>query len=96
VTKSGDGGASAGESEAAALKSKVDKLIRDKQEQQDAIDAAQKAKSVADAKVEALLSQIKGFDKEYDRVLDENKGLQRRLAQLDATAPYRELNKKDD
>ena len=67
---------------------------------QAAVDAAEKAKVVAEARVEAMLSQIKGFDKEYDRVLDENKQLQRRLAQVDAghagAAAFKELNKKDD
>ena len=41
----------------------------------------------------------KGFDKEYDRVLDENKQLQRRLAQVDTGNPvaaYREVSKKSD
>jgi hypothetical protein len=42
-----------------------------------------------------------GFDKEYDRVLDENKQLQRRLAQVDAEhagagTGYRQVNKKDE
>lgn len=41
-------------------------------------------------------SSVQGFDKEYDRVLEENKLLQRRLAQLDATSSYRDDHKKDD
>ena len=47
----------------------------------------------------ALMICSQGFDKEYDRVLDENKQLQRRLAQVDTGNPaaeYREVNKKSD
>ncbi|KAG1653047.1 hypothetical protein FOA52_000723 [Chlamydomonas sp. UWO 241] len=95
MTKSGAlGGGDDGE--AAALKAKVDRLIREKAEQQGASDASARAQAGAEAKVDALLSQIKGFDKEYDRVLEENKMLQRRLAQLDATGGYRPTDKKGD
>ena len=46
----------------------------------------------------ALMICSQGFDKEYDRVLDENKQLQRRLAQVEGNpaAEYREVNKKSD
>jgi uncharacterized protein YdcH (DUF465 family) len=63
------------------------------------VSAAEKAKAAAEARVDAMLSQIKGFDKEYDRVLEENKQLQRRLAQVDAghvSAGFKEVSKKDD
>ncbi|GAX75945.1 hypothetical protein CEUSTIGMA_g3388.t1 [Chlamydomonas eustigma] len=86
-------------SEVEQWKLKVDKLIREKCEQQALLEAADKSKAGAEAKVEAMLSQIKGFDKEYDRVLDENKKLQLRLSQVDPNglgSSTQPINKKDD
>mmetsp|Transcript_31470 Transcript_31470/g.70061 ORF Transcript_31470/g.70061 Transcript_31470/m.70061 type:complete len:249 (-) Transcript_31470:7-753(-) len=99
---SGQGAAGSGPaSEAEEWKRKVDKLIREKGEMQDSVDAANKGKAAAEARVEAMLKQIKGFDAEYDRVLDENKQLKRRLAQVDPAQAggqhgVQEGSKKDD
>ncbi|KAG2493177.1 hypothetical protein HYH03_008598 [Edaphochlamys debaryana] len=85
----GDAGASAGAEgpaaslaaeEAAALKKTVDKLIAEKQRLQAAEEEAEKAAKAAQARVTAMVSQIKGFDKEFDRLLDENKALKAKLA----------------
>lgn len=53
-------GASTGDvSEASLLKGKLDRLIREKGEQQAALEAAEKAKVTAEAKVEAMLKQVR-------------------------------------
>ena len=54
---------------------KVEELTVEREEQKALLDAAVRAKSTAEAKTEALLSQVKGYDREFDRLLDENKAL---------------------
>ncbi|MEW5316262.1 MAG: hypothetical protein WDW38_007643 [Sanguina aurantia] len=71
--------AAAGE-EGAALRKTVDKLIKEKQALQEEAERCAAATKTANAKADALLAQIKGFDKEYDRLLDENKLLKHRQA----------------
>ncbi|KAJ9518434.1 hypothetical protein QJQ45_018455 [Haematococcus lacustris] len=66
--------------EAGVLKKQLDKAIADKMALQVAREAAEKAQQSAEASVAAMKSQLKGFDKEYDRVLEENAFLKRRLA----------------
>mmetsp|Transcript_27065 Transcript_27065/g.68798 ORF Transcript_27065/g.68798 Transcript_27065/m.68798 type:complete len:249 (-) Transcript_27065:83-829(-) len=76
----GEDTGAAGDSEADALKKKVDKLIGEKTKLQEAGEAAEKAKAAAEASVTAMKSQLKGFDAEYDRVREENAFLKRKLA----------------
>lgn len=45
--------------------------------------AAEEAKKSAETRVTAMVAQAKGMDAEYDRLLEENKLLTRRLAQYD-------------
>ncbi|GFR46068.1 hypothetical protein Agub_g7497 [Astrephomene gubernaculifera] len=72
--------------EAAALKKTVDRLIAEKQQLQSSADDAEKAAQSAEARVTAMVAQIKGFDKEFDRLLDENKALKARVQQLQQPA----------
>jgi hypothetical protein len=55
----GQGGGAGDVSEVVLLKGKLDKLIREKGEQQAALEAAEKAKATAEAKVEAMLKQVR-------------------------------------
>lgn len=88
ATPAAAGGAAAAlaAEEAAALRKTVDRLIAEKQELQAAAEAAEKAAKASEAKVTAMVSQIKGFDKEFDRLLDDNKALRARLQQAQAQA----------
>jgi hypothetical protein len=52
--------------------------------------AAAAAAKAAEARADALQSQAKGLEREYDRLLAENDGLKRRLAQADAAFAARE------
>ncbi|GLC40106.1 hypothetical protein PLESTB_000882600 [Pleodorina starrii] len=71
--------AAAAAEEATALKKTVDRLIAEKQQLQAAAEAAEAAAKSSEARVTAMVSQIKGFDKEFDRLLDENKVLKAQM-----------------
>eukprot|EP00803_Ostreobium_quekettii_P000217 evm.model.scf_434.1 EVM.evm.TU.scf_434.1 scf_434:701-4129(-) len=49
------------------------------------VSAAEEAKRSAETRVEAMISQAKGMDKEYDRLLDENNKLKRQLPQFQSS-----------
>ncbi|GIL66217.1 hypothetical protein Vafri_19824 [Volvox africanus] len=65
--------------EAAALKKMVDKLIAEKQQLEAAVEVAEAAAKTADARVTAMVAQVKGYDTEFDRLRDENTGLRQQL-----------------
>ncbi|KXZ55872.1 hypothetical protein GPECTOR_2g1423 [Gonium pectorale] len=71
--------------EAAALKKTVDRLIAEKEALHSGKEAAEAAAKTAEARVTAMVAQIKGFDKEFDRLLDENKALKKQVAAAQAT-----------
>lgn len=66
-------------SEAEALKKQVDRLIAEKDRLQLVAEEAAKSKNTAEASVVAMKSQLKGFDAQFDRILEENKLLKRKL-----------------
>jgi hypothetical protein len=51
----------------------VEELTVEREEQKALLDTAVKAKSTAEAKTEALLSQVKGYDREFDRLLERDR-----------------------
>lgn len=79
----GKGSKSTGDSELAALRESVQKAEKSKQDMEAQVQQAIKLRRTAESNVEALKSQTKGLENEYDRLLSENDSLKRRLAQLD-------------
>ena len=65
---------------------KVEERTQLKVEHSSLLEAAVKARASAEAKAEALLSQVKGYDREFDRLLDENKMLKAAQGQGGARA----------
>ncbi|GIM02467.1 hypothetical protein Vretimale_7316 [Volvox reticuliferus] len=89
--------------EAAALKKMADKLIAEKQQLQAAVEVAEAAAKTADARVMAMVSQVKGYDTEFDRLRDENTALRQQLQRqqpgvtaASGVAATAVPNKKDD
>ncbi|KAF5837977.1 hypothetical protein DUNSADRAFT_3638 [Dunaliella salina] len=81
LTNAGDKGGAAGSDEVQALKAQVDKLIAQKEALQAESEKARKSQAQAEATAEALKRQAGGLNTEYDRVVEENLVLNKKLAQ---------------
>lgn len=82
-SKSSKEGAESAPVDTVDYKKQIDKMIQEKIQLQGEIDVAVKNQKTAEAKLEALLSQVKGMDREYDRLRDENSSLHNKVAQLE-------------
>lgn len=70
-------------------------LKQQMQSLQSKLDEATEDRRRAKADAEALKSQSKGLEKEYDRLLQENDDLKRKLSWHDSSTPYQPSNKRD-
>ncbi|KAK9831508.1 hypothetical protein WJX81_003958 [Elliptochloris bilobata] len=91
-----DGGQAAGSGEAVPLRAELEALQAAHTDVQGKLGKAEKARNTALANADALQSQAKGLEAEYDRLLAENDGLKRRLSRMDPSfqASHRPSDKK--
>lgn len=81
TTGSGQGGSSCGTTDSSS-KSEVSKLIADKHKMLQELDDAKAEAAAATKNLAAVKAQAQGLEREYDRLLAEHDGLQRKLARL--------------
>ncbi|KAL3158145.1 hypothetical protein ABBQ32_011740 [Trebouxia sp. C0010 RCD-2024] len=73
----------------------VSQLRQEAQKLQNKLDEALEARRRAVGDAEALTRQSKGLEKEYDRLLEENDELKRKLSRHDSSMPYQQSSKRD-